>query len=304
MIGNWGILYDMEAHGMLVLFTDTDTDITPEEAAEYGYKLISMPYSIDSDTVYPYEDFDSFDAHAFYEKLRNGVLPNTSAISKDRYVQYFEPFIKDGNDILYVHFSRAMSATFNAMDQAILELKERYPFRTIYEIDTKGITIGSLNIVKEIGDLFKAGKSVDEIMEWSKTEVDKFAVYFFADDLKFFKHSGRVSGIAGTMGTLLGIRPIIYMNEEGKMVSIGKEKGRSKAVERLVGYVEELGEDVKDHRVIVAHADAPYLAEELADLLKNRFGEDLRIEITNVNPTAGSHCGPNTVGVSFHAKHR
>ena len=88
MIGNWGILYDMEAHGMLVLFTDTDTDITPEEAAEYGYKLISMPYSIDSDTVYPYEDFDSFDAHAFYEKLRNGVLPHTSAISKDRYVQY------------------------------------------------------------------------------------------------------------------------------------------------------------------------------------------------------------------------
>ena len=289
---------------MLVLFTDTDTDITPEEAAEYGYKLISMPYSIDGETVYPYEDFDKFEPHTFYERLRTGVLPNTSAISMDKYINYFRPVFEDGNDILYVHFSRAMSATFEAMDQAVEYLKQHYPERKFYEIDTKGITIGSLNIIKEIGDLYKAGATIDEIIEWSKVEVDKFAVYFFADDLKFFKHSGRVSGIAGTMGTLLGIRPIIYMNEEGKMVSIGKEKGRSKAVERLVSYVEELGEGVKDHRIIVAHADAPYLAEELAELLKNRFGQDIRLEITNVNPTAGSHCGPNTVGVSFHAKHR
>ncbi len=289
---------------MLVLFTDTDTDITPEEAAEYGYKLISMPYSIDGETVYPYEDFDKFEPHAFYEKLRTGVLPNTSAISMDRYINYFRPVFEEGNDILYVHFSRAMSATFEAMDQAVEYLKQHYTDRRFYEIDTKGITIGSLNIIKEIGDLYKAGATIDEILEWAKVEVDKFAVYFFADDLKFFKHSGRVSGIAGTMGTLLGIRPIIYMNEEGKMVSIGKEKGRSKAVERLVSYVEELGEGVKDHRIIVAHADAPYLAEELAELLKNRFGQDIRLEITNVNPTAGSHCGPNTVGVSFHAKHR
>ena len=289
---------------MLVLFTDTDTDITPEEAEEYGYKLISMPYSIDGKTVYPYEDFDKFDSHEFYEILRTGVIPNTSAISKERYIQYFEPVFKEGNDILYVHFSRTMSATFDAMDQAVAWLKEEYPDRKFYDIDTKGITIGSLNILKEIGDMYKAGSTIEEILKWSETEVDKFAVYFFADDLKFFKHSGRVSGIAGTMGTLLGIRPIIYMNSEGKMVSIGKEKGRSKAVERLVGYVEELGEDIKDHRIIIAHADAPYLAEELSDLLRSRLGNDIRLEITNVNPTAGSHCGPNTVGVSFHAKHR
>ena len=289
---------------MLVLFTDTDTDITPEEAEEYGYKLISMPYSIDGKTVYPYEDFDKFDSHEFYEILRTGVIPNTSAISKERYIQYFEPVFKEGNDILYVHFSRTMSATFDAMDQAVAWLKEEYPDRKFYDIDTKGISIGSLNILKEIGDMYKAGSTIDEILKWSETEVDKFAVYFFADDLKFFKHSGRVSGIAGTMGTLLGIRPIIYMNSEGKMVSIGKEKGRSKAVERLVGYVEELGEDIKDHRIIIAHADAPYLAEELSDLLRSRLGNDIRLEITNVNPTAGSHCGPNTVGVSFHAKHR
>ncbi|MBR6290501.1 MAG: DegV family protein [Clostridia bacterium] len=289
---------------MLVLFTDTDTDITPAEAEKYGYKLISMPYSIDGETTYPYVDFETFDAHAFYDRLRGGVLPNTSAISEEQYRAYFEPVFAEGNDILYVHFSRAMTATFDAMDRAGEKLLEEYPERKFHEIDTKGITIGSLNIVLEVGDMYLAGKSVEEILEWSKTEVDKFAVYFFADDLRFFKHSGRVSGLAGTMGTLLGVRPIIHMDENGKMVSVGKEKGRAKAVARLVDTVEQLGDDVKGHRVIVAHTDSPDIAEEVIELLKERLGDGLRIETFDVNPTAGSHCGPNTVGVSFHAIHR
>ena len=289
---------------MLVLFTDTDTDITPAEAEKYGYKLISMPYSIDGETTYPYVDFETFDAHAFYDRLRGGVLPNTSAISEEQYRAYFEPVFAEGNDILYVHFSRAMTATFDAMDRAVEKLLEEYPERKFHEIDTKGITIGSLNIVLEVGDMYLAGKSVEEILEWSKTEVDKFAVYFFADDLRFFKHSGRVSGLAGTMGTLLGVRPIIHMDENGKMVSVGKEKGRAKAVARLVDTVEQLGDDVKGHRVIVAHTDSPDIAGEVIELLKERLGDGLRIETFDVNPTAGSHCGPNTVGVSFHAIHR
>lgn len=288
---------------MLVIFTDTDTDLTPQKAKEFGYHMISMPYSIDSQTTYPYEDFEEFDAHAFYDKLRAGALPNTSAIPEQSYIDYFEPYFAQGDDILYVHFSRAMTATFENMDKAVEELKEKYPERKFYTVDTKGITIGSLNIVEEIGDLYRAGKTAEEIVEWAKDEVDRFAVYFFADDLKFFKHSGRVSGLAGTMGTLLGIRPIIYMNEEGKMVSVGKEKGKAKAVTRLVSYVEALGDEIEKHRVIIAHTDAPELAEELKERLKEKFG-GLNFEMVDVNPTAGSHCGPNTVGVSFHAKRR
>ena len=289
---------------MLVLFTDTDTDMTPELAEKYGYHLISMPYSINGEPVYPYEDFEEFDAHTFYQTLRDGVLPNTSAISKQRYIEYFEPYFAAGDDILYVHFSRAMSVTFNAMDEAYAELKAKYPERKLYTVDTKGITIISLNIALEVADLYKAGKTAEEILEWAETEVDHFAVYFFADDLKFFKHSGRVSGLAGTMGTLLGIRPIIYMDAEGKMVSIGKEKGREKAAERLIKYVEDLGDDIKEHRIIVGNSDVPELAEDIVARLKERFGDDLNIVIADVNPTAGSHCGPNALGICFHSKHR
>ncbi len=289
---------------MLKLFTDTDTDITPAVAAEYGYRLISMPYSVDAKTVYPYVDFDEFDSRAFYDLLRGGVLPTTSAISKERYIEYFEPEFAAGNDILYVHFSRAMTVTFNAMDEAVAELKAKYPERSFHEIDTKGITTISYAIVREVGDLFKAGKTLEEVLEWAKTEVDKFAMYFFADDLKFFRRSGRVSGLAATMGTLIGIRPIIYMSQEGKMVSCGKEKGRLKAMEHLVQQVADLGEDFKSHRFFIGHTDAPELAKEVGKMIQERFGDDFPIEYVVCNPTAGSHAGPNGVGVCFHAKHR
>ena len=288
---------------MLSIFTDTDTDITPAIAAEYGYTLISMPYSIDTKTVYPYEDFETFDAHAFYDTLRTGVLPTTSAISKERYIRYFEKDFQEGNDILYVHFSRAMTNTFDVMDQAVAELKEKYPGTRFEEIDTKGITTISYNIAREVGELVKAGKTLDQILEWAKEEVDHFAMYFFADDLKFFRRSGRVSGLAAAMGTLIGVRPIIHMSQEGKMVSVGTETGRLKAMTHLVDMVAQLGDKIHEHRICIGHTDAPHIAHEVGKMIENKFGPQ-RIEYVDVNPTAGSHCGPNGVGVCFHAIHR
>ena len=289
---------------MLILFTDTDTDMTPKMAKEYGYKLISMPYSVNGKETKPYVDFEEFDSHAFYEMLRAGTIPNTSALNAETYKEYFEPYFANGDDILYVHFSSAMSASFGAMKEAVDEMLAKYPDRKFYEIDTKGISILSLNIVMEVGDMIKAGKTPEEVVEWAKTEVDHFAVYFFADDLKFFKHSGRVSGLAGTMGTLLGIRPIIYVNDEGKMVNIGKEKGRAKAIEKILDYMEQLGDKIGEHRIFVANADATEISEQIIERIKERFGADLKVEMFEVNPTIGSHCGPNATGVSFHSIHR
>ena len=289
---------------MLVLFSDTDTDMTPEIAKEYGYRLISMPYSVDGRNIYPYVDFEKFDCHEFYEMLRTGTIPSTSALNEEEYINYFKPVFEAGDDILYVHFSRQMSGTFAAMDRAVARLKAEYPERSFYAIDTRGISILSLNVALEIGDMYKEGKSVEEMLKWAETEVDKFAVYYFADDLRFFARSGRVSGLAGTMGTLLGIRPIIYMGANGKMESIGKEKGRAKAVARLVKYAEELGDDVKGHRVLITCADAPELTEALVNGMREKFGDDLDITTLDVNPTIGSHCGPNSIGVCFHAIHR
>ena len=241
---------------MFTIFTDTDTDLTLKEANEYGYKLISMPYMIDDKEVYPYEDFIEFNYHEFYESLRKGAMPKTNAISPLAYKKYFKEELEKGRDILYVHFSKAMSGTFNAMNIAIRELKEEYPDRNIYTIDTKGITILSLNIVKEIGDLYKQGKSIEEIIAWSNENIDHFATYFFADTLSFFRRSGRVSNFSGLMGNLIGIKPIIYMDENGTMTNIGKERGRVNATNKLIQYVSELGLDLDKHRIIIGHTDS------------------------------------------------
>ncbi len=290
---------------MYQLFTDTDTDITPEIAKEKGYKLIIMPYSFEEGVdVYPYVDYKVFDYKAYYDKLREGNLPKTFALSPQAYIDYFEPTLKEGKDIVYVHFSAAMSGTFNSMNIAWKELSEKYPDRKLFAIDTKGVSICSYNIAMEIADLAKKGATAEELVKWAESEVDKFAVYFYADDLKFFARSGRVSNFSATMGGLLGIRPIINISSEGVMSSIAKAKGRRGALKSILTYVDNLQDDIKNYRVIIGHADAIDLALELQKKLVERFGSDLKTEILVVNPTIGGHCGPDTVGVCFHAIHR
>ena len=289
---------------MYTLFTDTDCDITPEIAALYGYKLISMPYTIEGKQIFPYVDFEKFDYKEFYNLLRKGIIPTTSALSPIEYINYFEPEFKAGRDILYVHFSAAMSATFNSMRLALEELKEKYPDRHVYTVDTKGITLGSYNICHYIGEMYKNGASIEDIQKWAAVEVDKTAVYFYADDLKFFGKSGRVSGFAAFFGNVIGLKPIIFIGNDGKMTTKDKCRGRKNALQKLLEYVIDLEEDIKNYRVTITHTDALEIAEEFGEMMKKQFGEDLKIEYEVVNPTAGSHCGPNAMGVTFHAKHR
>ena len=290
---------------MLRIFTDSDCDITPQEAREYGYTMISMPYIIGEQTYYPYKDSDApFDFHAFYDMLRKGTLPTTAALSPMEYMEYFEPVFAKGDDILYVHFSAAMSGTFNAMYLALEELKEKYPDRKFYGIDTKGITICAYYTVRRIGQMFKAGATIEEMLKFAETEVDKAGTYFYASDLKFFAKSGRVSGFKAFMGGIIGIKPIITMNAEGKMGSVDKARGTKNTIEKIMGYMRDLQDNIKDYDVVIGHADAPAMVEELRKAIVEEFGEDLKIVVIDVNPTAGSHCGPDTVGVAFHAIHR
>lgn len=292
---------------MLVLFTDTDSDFTPELAKEYGYKLISMPYIMDNKTVYPYEDADfeeNYDCHEFYEKLRKGALPTTAGLSPEKYKSYFEPFFKNGDDILYVHFSTVMSGTFGAMNLAVSELKEKYPERNFYEIDTKGITVLSYAIALEIGEMYKNGAGISEILAWADKEVQKHAIYFYVDDLKFFARSGRVTNFSAIMGNIIGIHPILTMGADGMMTALGKAQGRKKTLNKIMDMIAEKQDDIAAHRVYIGHSDAPEIASGVADMLKKRFGENLDIAIVEVNPTAGCHCGPDGLGIVFHAKNR
>ena len=190
------------------------------------------------------------------------------------------------------------------MRLALEELAEKYPDRKLYQIDTKGITLGSYSICLSIGELYKKGASIEEIQAWADKEIDRTAFYFYADDLKFFGKSGRVSGFAAFFGNIIGLKPIIFIDTDGKMKTKDKCRGRKQALQKLLQYVIDLQDDIKNHRVVIAHTDALPIAEEFGKMMKDYFGQDLEIEYEVVNPTAGSHCGPNAMGVTFHAKHR
>lgn len=289
---------------MYTFFTDTDCDITPAIAEEYGIKLISMPYTIDDKETFPYIDFEKFEPEPFYELLRKGALPKTSALSPDTYIKYFEPEFAAGRDILYVHFSEAMSGTYNAMYLAVEELKAKYPERKFYHFDTKGITLVSMQQVLDAAKWYKDGMDVEEVMKKLEENVYKWSVYFYADDLKFFGRSGRVSGITATMGSIFHIKPIIYMSKEGKMESIDKAVGKKKAIAKLLEHIEAVGDDVANNRILVASTGCQALAEEVVANLKSKYGENIDVQIIDINPTIGSHCGPDCTGVAFRSKTR
>lgn len=289
---------------MLVIYTDSDCDITPSEAKELGLKMISMPFIIGEESHYPYMESDTFDFHDYYERMRKGLMPKTNALSPLDYINYFEEEFKNGNDIFYIHFSAAMTGTFNSMNIALEELKEKYPDRKFYHFDTKAITILSYIIVKDMVKKYNSEHmSPEDLLKYGEEIVDRYAVYFYADDLKFFARSGRISNFAAIMGSIIGLHPLIHMNSEGKMVSVDKARGKQ-ALVKLIDYVEKLGDNIEDYEIVVGNADAPKLVEKVISMLQERFGEGLNISVVSVNPTAGAHCGPDTVGVAFRAIHR
>lgn len=290
---------------MIKIFVDSDCDFTLEDAKKYDLGMIPMPYEWEGKHVQPYLDWETFDFHPFYEKLRSGVVPPTSAVNPEEYIAFFEPTLKEGKDILYISFSNALSSTFNFLRLAKEELLEKYPDRFIEVIDTKGITGLSYSIGLDIIEYVQSGEhSLEEIKAYAKDVVDHTACYFYADNLKFFAKSGRVSGFAALMGGIIGIKPIIYLDDEGRMVTFEKARGRQKAIDRLVEIVENLQDHIEDHRVIITHTDFPEGAEILKQKLIEKFGDKLNFETRYVNPTNGCHAGPDCVSVTFHAKHR
>ena len=289
---------------MLKLFIDSDIDISLEEAKSLGVEMISMPYYIGEEAHYPYVDSETIDFKGFYDTLRKGIIPTTTALSPVDYMNYFEPHFKNGDDILYIHFSEAMSGTFNAMHIALTELQEKYPERKFYKVDTKAITVLGYAIAKEAIKLYQAGKSAEEIVSYVEELRDHYTVYFYSDDLKFFAKSGRVSGFAAFMGGLIGLHPIIYIGGDGKMKSVSKARGKKNALRKLVEYMEELGEDVLNYPIYLAHSDADEILDDLEKMVREVVGNDVKLQRVMVNPTAGSHCGPNNVGLCFHCTKR
>lgn len=287
---------------MYQLFCDSNCELWHTTVKELGLNLIRMPYTV-GDTEYYYDMGENTDFNAFFDKMKKGATPKTSALNEMDYLEYFEPVLKRGEDIYYVTFSHQMSGTFGAMKSAIAKLKEQYPDREIRFKDSKTISLGSGFVTYYAALKYRDGATMDELDAYLDELIPHTATYFVVDDLTYLYRGGRVSGVSKVMGNLLGIKPILYFNEEGKILNINKVKGFKKALATLRDYMKAKGSELDKYKVFVLHADCEKTAAEFVESLKKEFG-NLDVVLQPVGPVIGSHCGPGTVGLIFHAKER
>ncbi len=287
---------------MYQLFCDSNCELWHTTIKELGLNLIRMPYILDGEEYF-YDMGENTDFENFFGRMRAGATPTTAALNEYAYMEYFEPILARGEDIYYITFSHQMSGTFNAMKNVIAQLKEKYPEREIRFKDSKLISLGS-GFVTYYGALkYKEGATMDELDAYLDDVIAHTATYFVVDDLTYLHRGGRVTGIAKVMGNLLGIKPILYFNEEGKILNINKVKGFKKALATLLGYMKDKGSELNKYKVFVLHADCPKEAEYFVETMKNTFGE-LDVTVQPVGPVIGAHCGPGTIGLIFHGKEK
>lgn len=287
---------------MYQLFCDSNCELWHTTVKELGLNLIKMPYILD-EQEYFYDMGETHDFKAFFDKMRKGATPKTAALNEYAYTEYFEPVLARGEDIYYITFSHQMSGTFNAMKNVIAQLKEKYPEREIRFKDSKLISLGS-GLITYYGALkYKDGATMDELDAYLDELIAHTATYFVVDDLTYLHRGGRVSGVSKVFGNLLGIKPILYFNEEGKILNISKVKGMRKALSALLGYMKEKGSELDKYKVYILQADCEELAKTFADNIRAQFGE-LDVTIQPVGPVIGAHCGPGTIGLIFHSKEK
>ncbi len=284
-----------------VIYTDSACDLKPELLAEWGVPFRSLTFRFgDSEKEYSNEDMP---IDAFYDKMKAGGIAKTAAVNADAFAAEFEKILKEGKDILYIGFSSGLSTTFNSARIAAENLKSQYPDSKIIVIDTLAASAGEGLIVGLTVEEKKKGATIEEAAEFVKNLIPRMGIWFTVDDLVYLKRGGRVSATSAFVGNLLGIKPVLYMDNEGHLIPRSKVRGRRTAITALADQYTERAHDKENGTVYISHGACPGDAELLASILKERHGVTVKV-ITDVGPVIGAHSGPGTLALFFVADER
>ena len=284
-----------------VFMTDSDSDLPYDLKEKYDIPVVYMPYAVNG-KEYLDDLGKTLDHKSYFEAMRNGATPVTSALNKETYLDYFEPILKE-KDLLFVAFSSQLSMTLREVYAAREELLKKYPERKFIVVDTLSISCVMVTLILEAHEMYRNGAPIEEVADWIEKNRMRANGYFTVDDLKYLKRGGRISTAAAAMGTMLDLKPIIMENREGKLVSVDKVRGRKKAFNWLLEKAVDSIEDPAESTTFVLHADAPEEAEKLRDALVERV-PGIRVRIDHIGPVIGAHCGPGTLAVCFMGKER
>ena len=285
-----------------IIVCDSNSELPLSYKEEHDVPVLYMPYTIDG-VEYFYDLGKSIDIDAFYERLEQGAMPTTAQRNSYEFIEFWTPLLEQGKDILYIAFSAALSGTFANALQAVETLKEQFPERRIRCVDTKCISVGISLLVMKAIDMQNQGKSLDEIAQWVEDNRMRVNHWFTVMDLNHLKRGGRVSSTTAFMGSLLEIKPILHVNEEGKLVPWGKAKGRKKSMRAIAQKMVDNRIDPKEI-LFIPQAHCPEDAEALKEICLELVPELEHIWINPVGPVIGTHAGSGVLAVVFFGEHR
>ena len=283
-----------------VFMTDSDSDLPYHLKEEYDIPVVYMPYALDGKEYF--DDLgQTLDHKSYYDAMRNGANPVTSALNGASYLEYFEPILRSGKDVLFVAFSSKLSCTLQAANAAREELLKKYPDRKITIVDTLRISGPMTLLVLKAHELYRAGKPMEEVAAWLEANKLRAQAFFTVDDLKYLKRGGRISSAAAVVGTMLDLKPVIIEAADGTLQAGEKIRGRKKAIAYLVDAMLKAEPDPEESPFLVLHADAPEDAERLKALVEQKL-PGARVLIEHVGPVIGAHAGPGTLALCFIGK--
>ena len=284
-----------------IIATASTADLTREYLDEHKVPFISYSYTI-GDDVYE-DDCREETRQKTYENMRNGAILTTAAINTFTYHEFFEPFAKDGKDVIFLDMSRPLSSSYHFCDEAIEELKEEYPDVNIVNVDTCCVSGGLGMLVKNVISLYEQDKSFDEILKWIEENKLRIAHRFTVDDLNWLKRGGRVSNASALVGTLLSIKPVLYVPDVGTLDVTSKIRGRKNALNSII---ESIKKDVPAGETLefnINHADCMDDAEYVRDEILKTY-PDATITITGLGVVIGAHCGPGLFTIFYMCEKR
>lgn len=279
-----------------VIVTDTGCDISPEILKEWGVKCCPLTFKF-TDSDIEYSNL-TMPASEFYAEMKKGRCAKTSAPATEVFTETFEAELKKGNDIIYIGLSSGLSGTYNSGRIAANALRQKYPERKIFTIDTLAASAGEGLVVYLTVQKKNAGATVDEAAEYASALHPTLSIWFTVDDLEYLKRGGRISPTTAFVGNALGIKPILHMDENGKLVSVSKVRGRKAAIATLAAKYSELGKDTEDGIYFISHGDCIADAELLAKMIEEKSGKKVVIT-ADVGPSIGAHSGPGTLALFF-----
>lgn len=274
-----------------IITVNSTVDTGKEWLEERNVPVIPLKYTIDGQE---YTDMYGLSDKEFFQKLREGKMSVTSQINPEEAKEMLEPYVKEGKDVLHLAFSSALSGTCNSMKIAAEELQEEYPEAKVIVVDTLCACMGEAMLLYYALKQKEAGKTIEEVAQWAEENKRHVCHNVTVDDLFYLHRGGRVSKTAAVLGTMVKVKPIIHMDDNGALQVIGKERGRKKSLHKIVDMAVERSEGWDNEIIMITHGDCLEDAEYVAKLVREKMGVE-NVFIHNIGTVIGSHTGPGVV---------